>query len=244
LAGGTLVISRAILLFPFFRQYLEGCGFRDVETAEVEKDGLVFKINETRPRLMFIESGFYGQSTPFMAGKLVKKFPKLRIAAFSLGEFPDTLAMWFIFHGVKSYLNFRDGIEEFGKGLRVIQRGDDYCSPRVLERIDLLKEIPPARQNITDQHQEVLNLLWDGYKTEEIADTLHISDRTVETHKSDMYKALNVRNERELLRVALYLGLIKDSAPCFWGRKWAAPPLPLPEKTRKKRIKTVGVIRR
>jgi hypothetical protein len=73
---------------------------------------------------------------------------------------------------------------------------------------------------------------------------LHISDRTVETHKSDMYKALNVRNERELLRVALYLGLIKDSAPCFWGRKWAAPPLPLPEKTRKKRTKTVGAIRR
>jgi DNA-binding NarL/FixJ family response regulator len=60
-----------------------------------------------------------------------------------------------------------------------------------------------------------LNLLWDGYKTEEIADTLHISDRTVETHKGDMYKALNVRNERELLRVALYIGLIKNSVPCF-----------------------------
>jgi DNA-binding NarL/FixJ family response regulator len=119
------------------------------------------------------------------------------------------------------------------KGLRAIQREDDYCSPRVLERIDLRKEIPPARQNITDQHQEVLNLLWDWYKTEEIADTLHISDRTVETHKGDMYKALNVRNERELLRAALYLDLIKNSAPCFWGRKWAPPPLLLPEKTRK-----------
>jgi hypothetical protein len=73
---------------------------------------------------------------------------------------------------------------------------------------------------------------------------LHISDRTVETHKSDMYKALNVRNERELLRVALYLGLIKDGTPCFWGRKWAAPPLPLPEKTRKKRPKTAGLLHR
>jgi hypothetical protein len=91
-----------------------------------------------------------------------------------------------------------------------------------------------------------LNLLWDGYKTEEIADTLHISDRTVETHKTDMYKALNVRNERELLRVALYLGLIKDRVPCFWGRKWAAAPLslPLPEKTRKKRAKTASTIHR
>jgi hypothetical protein len=94
---------------------------------------------------MFIESGFYGQSTPFMTGKLVKKFPKLRISTFSLGEFPDNLAMWFIFRGVKSYLNFQDGIEEFNKGLRTIQREDGYCSPRVLERIDLLKEIPPAR---------------------------------------------------------------------------------------------------
>jgi hypothetical protein len=89
-----------------------------------------------------------------------------------------------------------------------------------------------------------LNLLWGGYKTEEIADTLHISDRTVETHKSDMYKELNVRNERELLRAAVYLGLIKDSTPCFGGRKWAAPPLPLPEKTRKKRTKTVSLTHR
>jgi hypothetical protein len=77
-----------------------------------------------------------------MTGKLVKRFPKLRIAAFSLGEFPDDLAMWFIFRGMKSYLNFRDGIEEFDKGFRTIQRGDDYCSPGVLERIDLRKEIP------------------------------------------------------------------------------------------------------
>jgi hypothetical protein len=123
LADGTLIISMAIFLFPFFKQYLEGFGFRGVETAEVEKDGLVFKINETRPRLMFIESGFYGQSTPFMAGNLAKKFPKLRIAAFNLGEFPNDLAMRFIFRGVKSYLNFRDGIEEFNKGLRIIQRG-------------------------------------------------------------------------------------------------------------------------
>ena len=237
MTGGTLVISRAIFLFPFFKQYLEDCGFRDVETADLDRDALVFKINEMKPRLMFIESCFHGQSTPFMMSKLLKQFPQLRIAVFNFVEFPDDLAMWFLFRGVKSYLNLRDGIEEFGNGLRAIQKGDDYCSPNVLERIKLLKEIPPVRDHYTDRQEEILNLLWDGYKTEEIEDALHISYRTVEEHKRNLYQTLNVRNERELLRAAHELGLLRKTTPCFFGRKWTAPSLPLSNKTSVKRTK-------
>jgi hypothetical protein len=57
-------------------------------------------------------------------------------------------------------------------------------------------------------------------------DTLHISDRTVETHKSDMYKALNVRNERELLRVA-FSWFDKGQCAVFLGQEMDDPAIAL-----------------
>jgi hypothetical protein len=73
---------------------------RTAVTSE-EKDSLNFVINEQKPRPVFIESCFYEAVTPYMTGRLLRDFPKLRIVPFSVGEFPDDLAMWFYFHGVK-----------------------------------------------------------------------------------------------------------------------------------------------
>jgi hypothetical protein len=66
-----------------------------------------------------------------MTGQMLKRFPKLNIAAVSLGEFPDYLAAWFYFHGVKSYINWWDGYEEFYKGLEIVRQGGAYISPAV-----------------------------------------------------------------------------------------------------------------
>jgi DNA-binding CsgD family transcriptional regulator len=161
-----------------------------------------------------------------MMGRLLRDMPKLNIAAFSWGDFPDDLAMWFIFHGVKSYVNFRDGYIEFKRGLQKIQSGTPYCSRSVQERIELRIEQPKPTLDITGREKEVLHLLCNGYTTGEIGDTLHISKRTVESHKTDIYAIYHVRNERELLRVAYYLDLFDKHELCFYGRNWEVAPLP------------------
>jgi hypothetical protein len=96
LPGGTLIVSKAIKLFPYYKKRLNDLGFMDVEAAGEEKDGLNMIINKMKPRLVLAGSGFYHAGTPYMAGRLLKRFPKLNIAAVSLGEFPDSLAVWFI----------------------------------------------------------------------------------------------------------------------------------------------------
>jgi hypothetical protein len=100
--GGTLVISRAKNMLPVCKCYLKAVGFQNVVLTSEEKDSLNFVINELKPRLVFIESCFYEAVTPYMTGRLLRDFPKLRIVAFSVGEFPNDLAMWFYFYGVKN----------------------------------------------------------------------------------------------------------------------------------------------
>jgi DNA-binding NarL/FixJ family response regulator len=224
--GGTLIISRAKNILPFWKYYLKIVGFQNVAMTSEEKDSLNWVINEQKPRLVFIESCFYEAATPYMTGRLLRDFPKLRIVAFSVGEFPDDLAMWFYFYGVKSYINFRDGMCEFKRGIQKILRGDEFRSKKVQRRIDLRTAIPKPAYSFTNRQMEVLLLLCNGFTTDEIGEALHISVRTVEKHKSDLYAVFHVRNERELIRIAYYMDLFKKDELCFYGGRWEAPPLP------------------
>ncbi|MDR3170433.1 MAG: LuxR C-terminal-related transcriptional regulator [Treponema sp.] len=224
--GGTLIVSRAKNILPFWRYYLKIVGFQNVVVTSEEKDSLVRVINDMKPRLVFIESCFYEAATPYMTGRLLRDFPKLRIAAFSVGEFPDDLAVWFYFHGVKNYINFRDGMCEFKRGIQKILLGEEFRSKKVQRRIDLRTEIPKPAYSFTNRQMEVLLLLCNGFTTDEVGDVLHISRRTVETHKTDLYAVFHVRNERELIRVSYYMDLFKKDELCFYGGKWEVPPLP------------------
>jgi hypothetical protein len=140
LPGGTLIVSRAKNLFPYYKRSLEDAGFKDVEITAEEKDSLNMAINEKKPRLVLVGSGFYHAATSYMMGRVLKLFPKLNIAAVSLWELPDEIAVWFIWHGVKSYLDIWDGDKEFYKGLEEVRNGKAYISRNV-----------PAIQSITRQ---------------------------------------------------------------------------------------------
>jgi DNA-binding NarL/FixJ family response regulator len=56
---------------------------------------------------------------------------------------------------------------------------------------------------LTDREQEILTLIWEGYKNREIADRLKISVKTVEAHRAAIMKKLRVSNAAQLLRAAI-----------------------------------------
>jgi DNA-binding NarL/FixJ family response regulator len=228
--GGILALSREEKLYPSFMKRFAELGFKDIEISGQERDALNTIINDMKPRLVLVGSGYYKGSTPYMMGELLKGFPNLNMAAISvLCKIPDDLAMWFIFNGVRSYVNLFEGYEEFHRGLSMVRNGEAYISPNVIQRIDLRKEKPEPLRNLTPRHVEIVRLLCNGFTSFEIADVLNISRRTVDTHKTDLYTILAVRNENELIRAAIYLGLIDPEELVFFGGRYELNPKP--EKT-------------
>lgn len=69
----------------------------------------------------------------------------------------------------------------------------------------------PARRSstLTKREQEILDLIWAGYKNKEIAMRLRISVKTVEAHRANMMKKLHVSNTAQLLKTALHQGSLK-----------------------------------
>ncbi|MDR2177546.1 MAG: LuxR C-terminal-related transcriptional regulator [Treponema sp.] len=216
--GGTLVVSRAKNLFPYYKRRLLDLGFSNVEITGEEKDSLNMVIHETKPRLVLVGSGFYHAGTPYMMGRLLKSFPKLNIAAVSLGEFPDSLAVWFVWHGVRSYLNFWDGETEFFEGLEELRNGRPHISRNVLRLLGQLSITPDVEDRATKRHLEVLVLLCKGHLIQEIGSLLHISRNTVNAHLKHMCKIFHARGREEMVSMAWELGLV-TTRDCFYPRE-------------------------
>jgi len=136
-----------------------------------------------------------------------------------LNSYTPGRAADFIFSGVRSYVNVLEGFEEFHRGLQEVRKGNVYISPEVQRKMEHKKSCRFTAEQLTPKHVEIIRLLGNGYTTIEAAENLGISKRTVDTHKSDIYSILNVRNENELIRFALSQGIIHLEELNFFPRE-------------------------
>lgn len=92
-----------------------------------------------------------------------------------------------------------NGMEYFGKDIAAIIY-KVYISKKKTAKIT---------SEFTEREQEIINLCHCGLQSKEIADRLHISPRTVETHKNNIFKKLGINNTMEMVRYAMEHGIIE-----------------------------------
>ena len=222
----TLIVSRAVNLFPHIKEWSERMGFSNVTVTGEEKDSLNFVITETHPKLVIMESAFYKAGTPYMTGQLLKGFPHLNIAVVSIGEYPDDLAVWFIWHGVRSYINLLEGYDEFYNGLQTIKNGKTYISPGVQKLIEENPEWPEGIIHIAKRQMEILLLIANGFDAKRIGENLHITRRTVQWHINELYRILHAQNKEELIKTAFCVDILSKKDLCFYGKRIRTGKLP------------------
>jgi len=225
-SGGTLVISKAVNNYPYYKKQLLDLGFKDVTFTDLERDALYFLIRDLNPSLIIIGARYYECCTPYVMGELKKRFPKIKMVALSLSKYPLDLAMYFILNGFNSYITLFDGTEQFFKGLEEVSKGRDYVSPSVLERIHLRPDKPDPAGKITTRKKEIIRLICCGFRDTDIAEILAISKSTVENRKTEIYTSLNVRNAIELVRAALLLEIVKIEEIGFYPKDFVVNPKP------------------
>jgi len=214
--GGTLFVSRAVNLHPEYKQELESLGFRNVTVTAVEKDGLNMLIEEMKPRLLMMDSRFYEIATPYMMGEIIKLFPKLNTAAVSLDDYPLNRAVYFQFHGVKSYVDKWEGMKEFNKGMRLIRDGEQYISPMLQKAMSRINVWPDVNNKMTKRLLECLLMLCCGYRVQRMCDKLHLGRSTVENYLHRLYEIFSVEGREEMVALAWRLHLVTDDDIKFY----------------------------
>ena len=107
--------------------------------------------------------------------------------------------------GVDGYLIKNSGKEEMISAIRKVYKGHKVFAPAVT--LSLIGNSTSNKQkldiNLTDREIEILKLISDGFSNKEIGEKLFISHRTVDTHRTNMMKKLEVNNIAGLISFAI-----------------------------------------
>jgi DNA-binding NarL/FixJ family response regulator len=111
--------------------------------------------------------------------------------------------------GARGYIMKRAGGDRVVEAIQEVLQGRIAVSPDMATH--LLEEYAGRRShsgrtalpNLTDREFEILQLLGEAKSNREIAEQLHLSPKTVETHRMNLMRKLKVKNAAELLRFAL-----------------------------------------
>jgi DNA-binding NarL/FixJ family response regulator len=115
--------------------------------------------------------------------------------------------------GASGYLLKDCALDELVGAIRAVARNQTYLSPRIagvvvrdyVERLS--KKAPSQAPELTPTEREVLQLLAEGKSTKVAAQTLHVTVKTIETHRQHIMAKLGIDSIAELTKYAIREGL-------------------------------------
>jgi DNA-binding NarL/FixJ family response regulator len=117
--------------------------------------------------------------------------------------------------GARGYIQKMSAFKTLVGAIRSVQENNVYLDPKITgivmkDYIEHLNEpgAPNEQSSLSSREREVLQLITEGKSTKEVAFTLDISAKTVETHRRQIMKKLNLSNMADLTRYAIREGII------------------------------------
>lgn len=170
---------------------------------------------ELMPDVCVLDAKLPGLNGVDILRRISKKLPLMRVLVFSGHENP-VLVREMLEAGAHGFVEKTAGLFEFKKGLETVANGGTYFGPAVAA---LLRNVVanPSTSNtadfLTDREREILQLVAESHSTKEIAAKLGISVKTVDNHRTNLMRKINLHDVASLTRYALEVGLIEHKKP-------------------------------
>lgn len=132
--------------------------------------------------------------------EISKLFPEIKIIAFTMFD-QDAAVSQMLKAGARGYILKNSSLKELLFAIRQVHQGETYYDPNI--NIESSGETSRTKGVLTKRQQEILKLIGKGKTNHEIADELFIGKTTVETHRKNMIRKLDLHGAGELLRYAL-----------------------------------------
>jgi DNA-binding NarL/FixJ family response regulator len=165
-------------------------------------------IRKLRPHLVIVDLGLKGPGGLELTKSVRAEFPKMPVLILSMHDEP-TYAVRSLRGGANGYVTKQDALGSVLIAVREVIDGRVYLSPsmasEVISNVILTKREPGANptDNLTDRELEILERIGKGEEIKAIAKALHLSPKTVETHRAHIKEKLNLSNARQVARYAV-----------------------------------------
>lgn len=129
-----------------------------------------------------------------------KLWPGVKVIAFTMFD-QDEAVEQMLQAGAKGYVLKNSSLQDLLTAIRAVYNGENWFDPGI--SIPALQSKSQPKGLLSKRQVEILKLIAIGKTNQEIADILFIGKTTVETHRKNMIRILNLRGAGELLRYAL-----------------------------------------
>jgi DNA-binding NarL/FixJ family response regulator len=180
---------------------LEVCG----EAAEAGE--AVRKVKEQHPDVVIVDLSLRSGHGIDLIEQIKAHDPGIRMLVSSMHD-EELFAERALRAGALGYINKQETTEKVIEAVRQVLQGEIYVSPAMASRMlhtvvggEPLNQDPIA--GLSNRELEVFELIGDGLSTKQIANKLHLSPKTIETHRDKIKNKLNLANSNELTRRAV-----------------------------------------
>jgi DNA-binding NarL/FixJ family response regulator len=169
--------------------------------------------DKLKPDLLILDISMPDMNGMEVSRAILANNPDANIVILSMYEDEDYISRC-LEYGVKGYVVKNESGSELDYAIRSVLQGKNYFSRQAQDVIfkkysqNVVRKKPKEEINLTKREIEIVRLISDGLTSQQMADRLFISPRTVETHRANLMKKLNVKNAIELVKKAQQLNLL------------------------------------
>jgi two-component system NarL family response regulator len=186
----------------------------DMEVVGEAGDGrqVLALVAELTPDVVAMDIAMPGLNGCEATRRIVKDFPRVRVVAMS-GSADRRFVLRLLEAGACGYVVKAAASDELMRALRAAGHGQHYLCPDAARIVVSGSGYNPdsnrllAHSHLASREREVLQLLAEGLSSRDIAERLHISVKTVETHRRNITAKLGLHSIAELTKYAIREGL-------------------------------------
>lgn len=192
-----------LLIVDDHRLFAEGIRFLIEQSTDYEVVRMLHKGNEVMPFLskndldmVLLDIDLPDISGFEVATMIRSRYPRIKILVLSMvNDLQSTKRM--IDAGAMGYCNKSAGREELFRAIQKIVMGEVYLPLSYIKQVQLQK-IQPVNSILTKRETEIIGLISNGKTTNQIASQLFLSINTIETHRKNIYRKLEINTNVEL----------------------------------------------
>jgi DNA-binding NarL/FixJ family response regulator len=172
-------------------------------------------IKAHQPRVVLMDIAMSGMNGLEATARVSKEFPEVRVLILTEHS-SEEYVLHALRAGAAGYMLTDATSSELEFALRSVAEGKDYLSPAISRYVVAdhrrrAGEDASPREQLTLRQREILQLIAEGHSTNDIARMLHLSVKTVETHRAEVMRRLDIHNIAGLVRFAMLAGLVVDN---------------------------------
>jgi DNA-binding NarL/FixJ family response regulator len=185
----------------------------DMEVVAEAADGAAALVQALacRPDVAILDVGMPKLTGLQVARELRAQAPEMKVLILSMHD-DERYLFEALKAGASGYVLKSEAGDDLVDAVRAVARGESFltnAAERSLIRAWMADDATGPVEPLTPREQEVLKLIAEAHTNKEIGEILHLSAKTVESHRGNLLRKLGMRDRVELVRYAIRRGLIE-----------------------------------